>query len=62
MTEGLSIGAVFVDEHVSPVFSMPGLLMVGASVLIDRIFYGVWTFVPYNFVKFNVLVHTPQHP
>lgn len=28
---------------------------VVASCTIDRVFYGTWTFVPWNFVRFNVL-------
>jgi phosphatidylinositol glycan class B len=28
---------------------------IGAMLVIDRIGYGEWTFVPYNFVKFNVI-------
>lgn len=28
---------------------------IGAMLVIDRIGYGEWTFVPYNFIKFNVL-------
>jgi hypothetical protein len=34
-----------------------GLTFVGASVCIDRIFYGVWTFVPLNFLRFNAVVY-----
>jgi hypothetical protein len=33
-----------------------GITFVGASVCIDRIFYGVWTVVPLNFIRFNAVV------
>ncbi|KAJ7311336.1 hypothetical protein JRQ81_006952 [Phrynocephalus forsythii] len=32
-----------------------GVLVLGGSSLIDRVFYGKWTVVQLNFVKFNVL-------
>uniref|UniRef100_A0A6J0T323 Mannosyltransferase n=1 Tax=Pogona vitticeps TaxID=103695 RepID=A0A6J0T323_9SAUR len=32
-----------------------GLLALGCSALIDRVFYGKWTVVQLNFAKFNVL-------
>lgn len=37
--------------HVLPI----AVLTLGAMLVIDRWGYGEWTFVPYNFVKFNVL-------
>uniref|UniRef100_A0A8C5PAX8 Mannosyltransferase n=1 Tax=Leptobrachium leishanense TaxID=445787 RepID=A0A8C5PAX8_9ANUR len=32
-----------------------GLFTFGVSVIIDRVFYGKWTLVQWNFLKFNVL-------
>lgn len=32
-----------------------GALMLGLAAYIDRLYYGEWTFVPYNFVLFNVI-------
>ncbi|XP_053573474.1 GPI mannosyltransferase 3 [Bombina bombina] len=32
-----------------------GLFTVGASLIVDRIFFGEWTLVQWNFLKFNVL-------
>ncbi|CAK4668071.1 unnamed protein product [Aphanomyces euteiches] len=32
-----------------------GIMAIIVMLVIDRIGYGVWTFVPFNFVKFNVL-------
>ncbi|XP_063305143.1 GPI mannosyltransferase 3 isoform X3 [Pelobates fuscus] len=32
-----------------------GLFTFGISFVIDRVFYGKWTFVQWNFLKFNVL-------
>ncbi|KAL4236615.1 hypothetical protein ACF0H5_004999 [Mactra antiquata] len=32
-----------------------GVVSLGVSAVIDRIFYGEWTFVQYNFLVFNVL-------
>lgn len=30
-------------------------MTLALMLIIDRIGYGVWTFVPWNFIKFNVL-------
>ncbi|XP_020836943.1 GPI alpha-1,2-mannosyltransferase 3 [Phascolarctos cinereus] len=38
-------------QHFIPV----GLVTLGFSLIIDRIFFGQWTFVQLNFLKFNVL-------
>ncbi|XP_056671640.1 GPI mannosyltransferase 3 [Monodelphis domestica] len=38
-------------QHFLPV----GLVTLGFSLIIDRIFFGQWTFVQLNFLKFNVL-------
>ncbi|KAM4747857.1 GPI mannosyltransferase 3 [Rhinophrynus dorsalis] len=32
-----------------------GLLTLGFSLTVDRIFFGKWTFIQWNFLKFNVL-------
>lgn len=32
------------------------LVWVTTTCAIDRVFYGTWTFVPFNFLHFNVLV------
>ncbi|NWU93974.1 PIGB mannosyltransferase, partial [Upupa epops] len=32
-----------------------GLITVGISLIIDRVFYGKWVLVQFNFLKFNVL-------
>nr|DBA31736.1 TPA: hypothetical protein GDO54_007521 [Pyxicephalus adspersus] len=40
-----------VVQHCLPV----GLFTFGTSLIIDRIFFGKWTFVQWNFLKFNVL-------
>ncbi|KAM4676538.1 GPI mannosyltransferase 3 [Discoglossus pictus] len=32
-----------------------GLFTLGTSLIVDRIFFGEWTFVQWNFLKFNVL-------
>ncbi|XP_052776100.1 GPI mannosyltransferase 3-like [Mya arenaria] len=32
-----------------------GVVSLGMSATIDRVFYGEWTFVQYNFLQFNVL-------
>ncbi|KAM9313154.1 GPI mannosyltransferase 3 [Gastrophryne carolinensis] len=40
-----------VIQHCLPV----GLFTLGSSLMIDWVFYGKWTFVQWNFLKFNVL-------
>ena len=32
-----------------------GAVALGAAACVDRLFYGAWTFVPWNFVRFNLL-------
>ncbi|XP_053128530.1 GPI mannosyltransferase 3 isoform X2 [Hemicordylus capensis] len=38
-------------SHCAPV----GLLALGSSAILDRVFFGKWTVVPLNFLQFNVL-------
>lgn len=33
---------------------------VATMLVVDRIGYGEWTFVPYNFIKFNILEVTRE--
>lgn len=49
-TNFLSLAVKFASEVL-----LIGSILVLASVGIDKVFYGAWTFVPYNFVKFNAL-------
>lgn len=46
----LSLALGFVGEAAAI-----GLFFIAGGVLIDRCFYGVWTCVPLNFVRFNAL-------
>ena len=41
----------FVFGEAAPV----GAVALGAAACVDRLFHGAWTFVPWNFVRFNLL-------